>query len=98
MLKNKIFDLIGIALLVIAIVGWNYTFYSVMRLYCAIIFGIKAITYYKREEKKFFLFLFSSLLIQPFIKLHIGRTVWIFIDILLIILLIIELKTYNENN
>lgn len=99
MIKNnysRLFDFIGIILLIIAILGASYSFYSLMRLYCTILFGTKAVRYYTTNEKIFFIFLFSALLVQPFIKLPIGRSLWIFIDIIWIFLLIIELKKIRE--
>ena len=70
-----------------------YSYYEISRFAGMIGFAILGYEVYKKQNTLFMIIWFSSaLLINPFFKLALGRTLWNIIDIIWIILLFISLK------
>jgi hypothetical protein len=70
-----------------------YSYYEISRFVRMIGFAILGYEVYKKQNTLFMIIWFSSaLLINPFFKLALGRTLWDIIDIIWIIFLFISLK------
>jgi len=100
----KIFGklLITIALL-ICLLDMPYGYYQLVRFLSMIFFGILAISYYNEKQSGWMYFYgASAILLNPIIKIALGRTIWNIVDVVLavviIIDLIIEIKKTRYNN
>ena len=61
-------------------------------------FGILAYRAYKRKDNTYLvIWTASAILINPIIKIYLGRELWNIIDVIWAIGLIISLKTEKEN-
>ena len=77
-------------LFVLCLYNWNYGFYQMVRFLGFAGFSILA--YHKKDKKDtwFFIWLFSALLINPFLKVSLGRAIWNVIDVIWAVLLIVN--------
>lgn len=89
----NIFKLINVflaTLFLLCLFNWNYGFYQMVRFFGFVGFSILA--YHQKDKKDtwFFLWLFSALLINPFLKISLGRTIWNVIDVIWAVLLVVN--------
>lgn len=91
--KNFFIKIILIVLFGLCLFKMPYSYYEISRFVGMIGFTIIGYDAYKKQNTLFMIIWFSSaLLINPFFKLALGRTLWNIIDIIWIILLLISLK------
>ena len=79
-------------LLLLCLLDWNYGFYEFVRFIGMVGFGILA--YQEKDNKNrnwFFIWLISALLINPFLKVSLGREIWNIVDVIWAGLLIYSL-------
>lgn len=81
----KIVEIIKIILsilLLICLLDWNYGFYEFVRFIGMIGFGVLAYQEKDNENRNwFFIWLVSALLINPFLKVSLGREFWMIVDV-----------------
>lgn len=96
---NTIIKLILSFLFFIALLKMPYNYYELMRFFAMIGFAVLGYEELKNENKTFMVIWFSSaLLVNPFFKLSLGRTVWNIIDIIWVLILIISIfKTKHKD-
>ena len=67
-----------------------YGFYMIVRLAMTIISGYLTYKYYLRNKKKLAItFLIVAILFQPFVKIALGREIWLVVDVVIAILLLV---------
>lgn len=94
--KNLFIKIPLIVLLLLCLFRMPYSFYEISRFIGMIGFAIIGYEAFKKQNTLFIIIWFSSaLLINPFFKLALGRTLWNIIDFIWIILLLISLKQRN---
>ena len=93
--------LISAALLLLCLFSMPYGYYVLVRYTCMVSFGVLAFRSFQ-EEKTGWAVTFVSLavLFQPFVKIHLGKTMWNVVDIavatLMIGLFVFERKRLNK--
>lgn len=96
--KNKNIAIIisAIFLFLAMIEGWPYGFFTLLRL---VVFGTSAyISWlaYKTEQQVWtWVFSFIALVFNPLIPLHLGRDLWMIIDLLVAVFLIIFIFAFK---
>jgi len=92
--KLKVILIVG--LLIALLPGIPYGYFSILRIYAIIVFGILALQIPKTKQntknKNFLIYLFLIILFQPILKIPLGRTIWNIIDIAVAIWLLITLN------
>lgn len=74
-----------------------YSYYELTRFFGMIGFAIIGYDAYKKGNTIFIIVWFSSvLLINPFFKLALGRTLWSIIDVVWVVLLLISFKQFKN--
>ena len=85
----KYINLIPAALLLLCLAPMPYGYYQLVRFVAMVVFGVMAFQYYeKKQEALMVVFGALALLFQPFVKIALGRTLWIVVDVVVAILLI----------
>lgn len=85
-------------LFLLCLFNWNYGFYQLVRFIGFIGFSVLAFNLKDKKDYWFYIWLFSALLINPFFKVSLSRTIWNIIDVILVALLIInEIGHLKEN-
>lgn len=80
-------------LLLLCLFSWSYGYYQFVRFVGMVGFGILAYQEKDKTNKIWFVIWFASaLLINPFIKVALGRNIWNIIDVVWAILLWFSLK------
>ena len=79
-------------LLLLCLLDMPYGYYQLIRMLGMIIFGILAINVQKTNQRWFVFWLTSAILINPFIKVSLGRLIWNFVDVIWAVSLLISLK------
>ena len=83
-------------LLLLCLLDWSYGYYQFVRFVGMIGFGVLAYQEKNKTDKTWFIiWLASALLINPFIKVALGRTIWNIIDVIWAILLWVS--NHKEN-
>lgn len=99
--KNKnIAIVISVALLFLAMIeGWPYGFFTLLRL---VVFGttvyLSWLAYKSKRQSWIWIFGFIALVFNPLIPLHLGRDLWIVIDLLVAVFLIISIFAFKLSN
>ena len=94
--KNFFIKIILIVLFGLCLFKMPYSYYEISRFVGMIGFTIIGYDAYKKQNTLFMIIWFSSaLLINPFFKLALGRTLWNIIDVIVEIGLIISLVKKN---
>ena len=70
---------------------WNYGYYQLVRFSGMVGFGILAYDNCKKSKAWTVIWLSSAILINPIIKITLGRELWNIIDVIWVILLIISI-------
>ena len=85
----KYLNLALAAILLLCLLHLPYGAYTLIRFVAMVGFGVIAVKYFN-EEKIPLAVVFGALalLFQPFLKIHLGRTVWNFVDVVVAVLLI----------
>ena len=85
-------------LFLLCLLNWNYGFYQLVRFVGFVGFSILA--YHQKDKKDtwFYIWLFSALLINPFFKVSLGRTIWNSIDVIWAVLLAVNVFGYFKEN
>ena len=84
---------IAIALLItflVALLPWPYGFFQLMRLWVAFGFVMLAVSSFSKAKIPWF-YIFSALLFQPFLKVDLGRELWMFVDLVMAVIFIVLL-------
>lgn len=92
MQPNTIIKLILSIFFFLALFKMPYNYYELMRFVAMIGFVILGYKELQNENKTYLLIWFSSaLMINPFFKLALGRTVWNIIDVIWIVILVFSI-------
>ena len=82
------------ALLLLCLFQMPYGYYQLVRFLGMVIFGWLAFIDSKRKDKTLFIvWISSAVLINPLIKISIGRTIWNVVDVIWAILLVATIWT-----
>lgn len=95
--NNITLKIILIILLLGCLFNMPYGYYQLTRFAGMVIFAILSYNAYKIKERFFFvMYLSSSILINPIVKIYLGREIWNIVDLIWAIILfttiIIEIK------
>lgn len=83
-------QLAGAAILLLCIFPLPYGFFTIVRVVTTIISLYLAYTYFTQNKKELAItFTIVAVLFQPFIKLALGREVWLVVDVLVAVFLIV---------
>ena len=86
-----------IPLLVIAIIGVPYEFYTILRVIAFAIFAVSAFTFYRESRYYFMVFWsISAIFINPFSTITLSRLSWQIIDGLWIVIIIFEYVYFRK--
>lgn len=78
-------------LFLLCLLDWNYGYYQFVRFVGMVGFGVLAYQERAKKDKTWFvIWLVSALLINPFVKVALGRTIWNIIDVIWAVLLILS--------
>jgi hypothetical protein len=100
----KVIKLVLAVLLLLCLLNWNYGYYQFVRFIGLIGFSVLSYQQYKKNDVWFIIWLASAILINPFFKIALGRTLWNIVDVLWSILLIYSfffesgIKTSKQKN
>ena len=86
--SNKLIKVVLTTLFLLCLLDWNYGYYQFVRFIGLIGFSILSYQQYKKNDIWFVIWLASAILINPFFKIALGRTLWNILDVLWSILLI----------
>jgi len=84
-------------LLLGCLLKFQYDYFQLVRFLGMVGFAVLAFDQYKKNQAYFVLWLASALLINPFIKIALGRSTWNVIDVILAVILIISIFTPVKN-
>jgi hypothetical protein len=85
-------------LLLLCLLQMPYGYYQLVRFLGMVIFGWLAFIDSKRNDKTLFIIWISSaILINPLVKIALGRTIWNIVDVIWAILLIATIWTDKKN-
>ncbi len=93
---------LGFAIVLLAcLLPLPYGAYTLIRFAAMVVFAVIAVKYYNEQKIPLtVVFAALALLFQPFVKIHLGRTVWNVVDVIVAALLIglalYELKAGKE--
>ena len=88
----KIFKIVLAGFFLICLLDMPYGYYQLIRYLGMIIFFVLAYNTYKNDNTQFaILWFMSGVLINPIIKISLGRTIWNIIDVIWAILLFASL-------
>jgi len=96
--KNKnIAIVISVILLFLAMIeGWPYGFFTLLRL---VVFGtavyLSWLAYKSEKQGWIWIFGFIALAFNPLIPLHLGRDLWMVVDLLVAVFLIASIFTFK---
>lgn len=83
-------QLVGAAILLLCVFPLPYGFFTIVRVVTTIISLYLAYTYFTQNKKELAItFTIVAVLFQPFIKLALGREVWLVVDVLVAVFLIV---------
>jgi len=86
----KYLFLILAVLMLLCLAPMPYGYYTLVRFVAMIAFGVFAYTYYQKEEKAWAVtFGALAVLLQPLVKIALGRTMWYVVDVAVAVLLVI---------
>jgi len=74
-----------------------YNYYEIMRFIGMVGFALLGYNELKKDNNSFMIIWFASaLLINPFFKLALGRSLWNVIDVIWVLLLLFSMRTKSE--
>ncbi|SHJ17822.1 hypothetical protein SAMN05443429_11146 [Cruoricaptor ignavus] len=78
----KTLSVILAAMLFLCLAPLPYGYYQLLRVFAMVVFIMLA--FYRSQEKDihFWIFIFLTLLFQPFFKIALGRSLWNIVDVL----------------
>ena len=88
---EKFIKIILSILLLTCLFDMPYGYYQLIRFLGMVGFGILAYNHYKKNETWFVVWLASAILINPILKIYLGRELWNILDVVWALLLIISL-------
>jgi len=94
--KLNIIKIVLSALFLLCLFDWQYGFYQLVRFLGMIGFGILAFNDYEKDKNWLVVWISSLILINPFLKISLGRDIWNIVDVIWVILLIYSI--YNTKN
>ena len=98
MMIYKLFFLLGISIFFLGcLFDWQYGYYQLVRFIGMIGFIVLA-GFDSKNKLLSILWISSALLINPFIKISLGRTIWNIVDIIWVVILIITVIYERPNN
>lgn len=84
-------------LFLLCLLDWSYGYYQLVRFVGMVGFIILAYKEYKNNRQWVWVWVASAILINPLVKIALGRTIWNIMDIVWAVLLIISIfKKGNE--
>jgi hypothetical protein len=84
-------------LFLICLLDMPYGYYQLIRFLGMIGFGLFAFQAYNRQTKAFFIiWLASAILINPLLKISLGREIWNGVDVIWAVLLFVSIKMENK--
>lgn len=89
-MKVNLLKVILAVILILCLFEWNYGFYQLVRFLGFVGFSILAYQEKEKQNSWFFIWLFSALLINPFLKVSLGKTIWNVIDVIWAVLLAVN--------
>ncbi|MFS4455822.1 DUF6804 family protein [Maribacter sp. 2304DJ31-5] len=96
---NKMLLLLKTILIVLfvgCLFDWNYSYYQLVRFIGMVGFGILAYNNYQQNKTWFLIWLSSAVLINPILKIALGRELWNVIDIIWAVLLMISIFSNKQ--
>lgn len=87
-----------IILFSLCLFDWQYGFYQFVRFFGMIGFGILAYNEYEKNTNLFLIWISSLILINPFVKVVLGREIWDIVDIVWVIIIIYSLVKKKKLN
>ena len=87
-----------IILFSLCLFDWQYGFYQFVRFFGMIGFGILAYNEYEKNTNLFLIWISSLILINPFVKVVLGREIWNIVDIVWVIIIIYSLVIKKKLN
>ena len=78
-------------LLLVCLLDMPYGYYQFVRFIGMIGFGLLAFENYQKNQIWFVIWISSALLINPFIKIALGRDMWNIIDVIWAVLLVVSM-------
>ncbi len=86
--KDHIIKIILAILFLGCLLDWNYGYYQLVRFLGMLGFGLLASDNYQKNKIWFIIWLSSAILINPILKINLGRFLWNLIDVIWAIILI----------
>ena len=78
-------------LLLVCLFDMPYGYYQFVRFIGMISFGLLAFDKNQKNQTWFVIWISSAILINPFLKIALGRDIWNIIDVLWVILLVVSM-------
>ena len=97
-MKVNLLKVILAVILILCLFEWNYGFYQLVRFLGFVGFSILAYQEKEKQNSWFFIWLFSALLINPFLKVSLGKTIWNAIDVIWAVLLAVNVIYPQKEN
>ena len=97
-MKINLLKVILAVILILCLFEWNYGFYQLVRFLGFVGFSILAYQEKEKQNSWFFIWLFSALLINPFLKVSLGKTIWNVIDVIWAVLLAVNVIYPTKEN
>ncbi|WP_345740403.1 DUF6804 family protein [Polaribacter atrinae] len=66
----------------LCLLDWNYGYYQFIRFIDLMVFCVLSYQQYKKNDIWFIIWLACVILINPFFKIALGRTIWNVVDVL----------------
>lgn len=94
----KTLRIILIALLLGCLLPLPYGYFSLVRIFAILCFGLFAYkAYEKGKMQEVIIFGVLLLLFQPIYKIYLGRVIWNIVDVVVAIYLIVTMKNEEDN-
>lgn len=95
-MKTKTLKSVLILGLFLALLPLPYEYFSILRIYAVIVFGILLLQIPTKNQNlknwTFIMYIALILLYQPFIRIPLGRTLWNIIDVVAVIWLLVSMN------
>ena len=86
-----------VILLLVCLLDMPYGYYQFVRFIGMIGFGLLAFENYQKNQTWFVLWISSALLINPFLKIALGRDIWNIVDVIWAVLLVVSIFLNKRN-
>ena len=84
-------------LLLVCLFGMPYGYYQFVRFIGMIGFGLLAFQDYQKNQTWFLIWISSALIINPFLKIALGRDIWNIVDVIWAVLLVVSIFLNKRN-